>query len=137
MYSMRISLNQYKYFEFKIVLNIAVYAQTSSKLFAGPLVLRGPPVLSFDMLLFPKGDCLIQVWMYLAYFYVLHPQHIHGKEITNFLTQQHSLLIFLIQLFLIIRRVYMDVWHKSIFLLLYQVTQLILWLKIYINLTHS
>ena len=61
MYSMRISLNQYKYFEFKIVLNIAVYAQTSRKLFAGPLVLRGPPVLSFDMLPFPKGECLIQV----------------------------------------------------------------------------
>ena len=61
MYSMYISPNQCKYSEFKNDLNIAVYTQTLGKSFAHQLV------LSFGMLPFPKGDCLIQVWLHLAY----------------------------------------------------------------------
>ena len=62
MYSMCVSQDQRKYYELKKnVLNIAVYAQTLGKSFADQLVLRGQPVLSCDMLPFPKGDCLIQV----------------------------------------------------------------------------
>ena len=64
MYSMCVSQDQRKYYELKKnVLNIAVYAQISGKLFAGQVVLRSQPVLSFDMLPFPKGYCLIQVWV--------------------------------------------------------------------------
>ena len=74
MYSTYISPNQRKYSEFKNDLNIAVYAQTLGKSFAHQLV------LSFDMLPFPKGDCLIQVWLHLVYFYVLRPQHINEKN---------------------------------------------------------
>ena len=87
MYSMYISPNQCKYSEFKNDLNIAVYTQTLGKSFAHQLV------LSFDMLPFPKGDCLIQVWLHLVYFYVLHPQHIHEKNFYHLSLTPYTLIL--------------------------------------------
>ena len=137
MYSTCIFPNQCKYFELKNALNIAVYAQTSGKSFAGQLVLRVQPVLSFDMLPFPKGDCLIQVWLYLNYstimffiFSIFMKKIYHLSLINN--TTLNVFFSFTCS-FLIIRRVYMDIWHKPIFLQLHHFTQLILCLKICIN----
>ena len=125
MYSMCISLNQLKYFEWKNVLSIAVYVQTLGKSFAGQLVLRGQPVLSFDMLPFPKGDCLIQVWLCLLC--SSSSAHSWKKNIYHLLLINHTAFIFspFTHSFVIIRRVYIEIWHEPIFLLLYQVTQLI------------